>query len=242
MSIDSKIPVTICKFCTESIIEFRSRTLVSHISIRLCNLSIVIHIHKFILHRTTVRRILLLIGIVGIRSISYHLPAEIPSCALGYISSLDVVIIIIGHIEFCESGILECSIGTEMKAPVRSFDRYAADGEFKSLVADRSDVSHQFISEIRPHRHLHRIKQVIRITDISINASCKAFIEKSVVEAKIICRCCLPSYRRVVCLRRQHIHKTCRTHIILIIRIIGHIIAGKMDIVSYTVLLTCLTD
>ena len=241
MTVQAEIPVPESNLGIQAIEELWSGTLSGHVSVAFCYASVSVKIFELILERLAVSRIFLLVGIVGIWSVSYHLATQITACTLGYVSCLYVIIVILGNIQLHELRVLEGAVESKLDTPVVCLYRHSREGELQSLVADGSDVGHQLVAEVRSHRNLHGIQKILGVTNICIYITCETFIEESEVKTHIVGRCCLPLYGRVICLRRKHVHKAGGAHVIHSVRVIGHIVAGKVDIVPYSVLLSGLT-
>ena len=241
MSVQSEVPILVCKLDIESIIELWSNALSCHVSVRLGYLSVIIPVDEFVLYRIAVLIIFLLICVVCVWSISDHLTTQEVASSAGNATGLYIVSGIIGSIEFCKSGILECAVEANHQIPFGSLYRHSCEGELQSLVPDGTDICHQLIAEIRTHRDLYGVQKILCITQICIHAAFDSLPEESEIDTHIICYCSLPFNGRIVCLRSQHIVIT-YSHIILMERVISEVVSGEMNIVTYAVLLTCLAD
>ena len=242
MSIDTEIKVAACHLHIETIVELRRRALSGHISIAFSDDAVTVQIHELILQRIVMGIILLLISVVGIRSISHHLTAKVSACSLGDRTDFNVIVIILCHIKLSKLSILECTIESDLNAPWSFLHRYACDGKLQSFVADGADIGHELVAEARAHRHLDGIQKVFRIAYVSIYASAEPVIEEAEVGAYVICGRSFPSDGRVIRLRREHVHEILITHVIHVRRVVGHDISCHVDIVPYSVLLAGLAD
>ena len=73
MAVQAEIPVPICHLDIESVKELRRRALSCHVPVPFGYHSVTVEIDELVLYRVAVRIILLLVGIVCIRSIADHL-------------------------------------------------------------------------------------------------------------------------------------------------------------------------
>ena len=73
MAVKAEIPVPICHLDIESVKELRRRALSCHVPVPFGYHSVTVEIDELVLYRVAVRIILLLVGIVCIRSIADHL-------------------------------------------------------------------------------------------------------------------------------------------------------------------------
>ena len=238
MAVKTEVPVSESHLEIHSVIELRRRALACHVPVTLGYHSVTVEIHELVLYRVAVWIILLLVGIVCIRSIAYHLAGKISSSTLGNVSDLDVVVIVLGRIELGELRVLECSVETQLNAPVGSLDRNAIESELQSHVTDRTYVCHELVAESRAHRHLYGVQKILGITHISVNASTESVLEESEVKSEIIGHRGFPFYCRIVRLRSNRMDKIAASHIVHVGRIIGDVVACKMYIVTYAVLLS----
>ena len=241
MSVESEVPVPVCDLEVHTVEELWRCALSRHVTVIFRDGPVAVQVLERVLDRSPVRVESLLVGVVCIWRIAHHLPAEIASGAFGDVSGLDIVVLILGRVEPCELCVLECAVEAHLDAPVRFLYRYGADRELKSLVADRADVGHELVAEIRAHRHLHRVQKITGVAYVRIDASAEAFVEEAVVQTDIVCHGRLPSYRRVICLRSEVTDVSGSSHIVQTVRVVGALVAGEMDIIPDAVLLTCKT-
>ena len=73
MAVKAEIPVPICNLDIESVKELRRGALSCHVPVPFSYHSVAVEIDELVLYRVAVRIILLLVGIVCIRSIADHL-------------------------------------------------------------------------------------------------------------------------------------------------------------------------
>ena len=148
MTVQSEVPCLVSHLEVKTIEELGRNALAGHISVCISYLAVIIPVHELILDRFSVRIIFLLISVICVRRITDHLAAKETTCSPRNSTSLYIISGIVRSIEFSEPGILEGGIEADLDIPRRCLHRHTCKGDFKTFVADRTDVCHKLVSEI----------------------------------------------------------------------------------------------
>ena len=237
MAVEAEVPVLVAQLEADAVEEVGVGALVGHVTVALVDLAVLVAIHQCVLDRLAVLVVNLLEAVVGVGCITHHVALEQVARTLGDAAHLDGVVGVVGVVELGELGVLERAVEADREVPVLGLHGDEIQVELHALVLHRADVGEHRVAEVRAHGGDDVVQEVVRLTQVPVDAAVDAPAEEPEVEADVVGRRGLPFDVGVVGARREVEHVPGAAHVIGLIDVGRHVVTRQVGIIGADLLL-----